>query len=97
MECPKCRGYAGWICESHPDKPFMHDYPACGGPGMPCDEPGCEHSLIGKTPETPGVMDKMRAGVAARGARVICAVDDPPDDDDDDSDDDADRTPLEQE
>lgn len=44
MECPKCRGYAGWICERHPDKPFMHD--DCGGAGMPCDEPGCEHSLI---------------------------------------------------
>ena len=30
--CFKCD--RGWVCESHPEKPFQHD--DCGGPGMPC-------------------------------------------------------------
>ena len=35
----KCRG-SGWVCESHPDKPFAADIPdcECGGAGSPCGD-----------------------------------------------------------
>lgn len=39
--CGKCAD--GWICEAHPEKPWPHD--DCGGPGMPCDKPGCPYSI----------------------------------------------------
>jgi hypothetical protein len=29
----------GWICETHPDRPWPHD--DCAGPGMPCLDPHC--------------------------------------------------------
>lgn len=76
MKCVKCGDAMGWVCEEHPDKPWPHD--GCGGAGMPCDEPGCEFSLFGTTPQTPGAMVKYRAGIEARGWRVVCSVDDPP-------------------
>lgn len=78
MECQKCLGYAGWVCERHPDLPFMHkdaNGAPCTGAGVPCDAPACEHSLFGTTPQTPGVMDRMRVGVESRGGSVICSVD----------------------
>lgn len=74
MKCVKCGDVMGWFCESHPDKPWPHD--ECAGPGMPCDEPGCEHSLFGTTPQTPGIMARMAAGVEARGGKVICSTED---------------------
>lgn len=53
MECARCRGYAGWVCEQHPGRPFCHeraDGTHCPGPGVPCPAPGCEHSLLGPRP-----------------------------------------------
>lgn len=41
-QCQKCDD--GWICETHPDKAWPHD--DCPGPGMPCDEPWCEMSML---------------------------------------------------
>ncbi len=41
--CPRCHG-SGWQCEAHPGQPAAHrleDGAVCGGPGMPCDQPGC--------------------------------------------------------
>ncbi len=49
VECPKCRGFAGWVCESHPDQSFTHktgDGKDCSGAGVPCPEPGCQHSML---------------------------------------------------
>jgi hypothetical protein len=40
--CGKCLD--GWICEEHPDKPWPHD--GCAGPGVPCDNPFCDFSII---------------------------------------------------
>ena len=34
----------GWICEEHPDLPWPHD--DCGGPGVPCENPACDFSII---------------------------------------------------
>lgn len=53
MKCAKCGDACGWICEAHPDKPWPHD--GCGAPGTPCDEPGCEHSLLGTASQASGV------------------------------------------
>jgi hypothetical protein len=45
QNCPRCQG-EGWICEEHMDRPWPHPDPSeptgrCGGPGIPCVEPGC--------------------------------------------------------
>lgn len=77
MACLKCGDACGWICEEHPERPWPHkndDGSRCPGPGMPCDEPGCEFSLFGTTPQSPGVGEKMFAGVEASGGTVLCSV-----------------------
>jgi hypothetical protein len=34
--CPKCNGQV-WVCENHPDHPWIGDDACrCGGAGMPC-------------------------------------------------------------
>ena len=42
LRCGKCDN--GWICEEHPDLPWPHD--DCGGPGVPCENPACDFSII---------------------------------------------------
>ena len=42
LTCGKCDN--GWICEEHPDLPWPHD--DCGGPGVPCENPACDFSII---------------------------------------------------
>ncbi len=39
----KCKCDDGWVCESHPNKPWPHG--ECGGAGMPCRELGCPDTL----------------------------------------------------
>jgi hypothetical protein len=68
MSCEKCAG--GWICEEHPDKPWPHD--DCLGPGMPCDAPGCELSLLDLTPDDPAARERMIEGVKRIGGTVVC-------------------------
>jgi hypothetical protein len=34
-----CCCYAGWICETHPERPWPHD--ECPGPQMRCSNVGC--------------------------------------------------------
>ena len=40
--CGRCAD--GWICEEHPDQPWPHD--DCSGPGVPCENPACEFSIV---------------------------------------------------
>jgi hypothetical protein len=36
----ECHCFKGWICEEHPDEPWLHDA-ACDGDGVPCTDPDC--------------------------------------------------------
>ena len=42
LTCGKCDN--GWICEEQPDLSVPHD--DCGGPGVPCENPACDFSII---------------------------------------------------
>jgi hypothetical protein len=49
--CPRC-GNGRWVCESHPDKPWLGEYDCdCGGAGAPC--PVCNHCDESSPPELP--------------------------------------------
>jgi hypothetical protein len=58
MDCGNCYS-SGWVCESHPDKPWLvgkEEKQHCGGAGMPCaicnscDENTPPRELTGSTP-----------------------------------------------
>lgn len=40
--CGQCAD--GWISEQHPDQPWPHGN--CAGPGVPCENPMCEFSIL---------------------------------------------------
>lgn len=35
VRCANCDG-EGWVCEDHPEVPWMDGEGCCGGAGMPC-------------------------------------------------------------
>jgi hypothetical protein len=52
-----CGRYAdGWLCEVHPDQPWMHhvDEAAAGGIAMPCINPTCRLSWANESIPTRG-------------------------------------------
>jgi hypothetical protein len=58
----------GWVCETHPDKPFPHD--DCPGPGMPCLDPTCSHAEGNAKKEGEAALkraDEVEAGAPAHG------------------------------
>jgi hypothetical protein len=41
LEPFRCRCNRGWICQRHPDTPFLHGH--CSGPGIPCRQRECPY------------------------------------------------------
>jgi hypothetical protein len=49
--CSKCKDQL-WVCENHPDRPWIGDGCClCGGAGMPC--PACNQTDKGEFPALP--------------------------------------------
>lgn len=67
--CGQCAD--GWICEEHPDKPWPHD--DCAGPGVPCENPACEFSIVRAGLLSPRIRYDPDADASARGVQV-CGV-----------------------
>jgi len=52
LTCGKCND--GWICEAHPDQPWLHDN--CAAPGVPCDVPTCAYRSMRRVKTFTGVV-----------------------------------------
>ncbi len=67
MTCPICRDEE-WVCEDHPDKPWLGG--CCGGAGMPCTCSPMHHNYLSKL-AAEAAMKRLRESINRSAAQHL--------------------------